>query len=105
MDKEARRIRGKHAAHVRWAHCDPVQGTEAMRAGLQAKFEREVDPEWTLTPRERARRAENVRKAHMLKMTAASLKALERPDDIRRRRARSAERVALNRRIAGKQET
>jgi hypothetical protein len=36
-----------------------------MRHGLQAKFEREVDPEGKLSPQERAKRAEYARKAHM----------------------------------------
>jgi hypothetical protein len=51
--------------------------TEAARAGLQSRFERQVDPEGegTLDPAERHRRAESARKAHMLKMQLASLKA------------------------------
>ena len=34
------------------------------RAGLQAKFEREADPDGTLAPEERARRVELVRRRH-----------------------------------------
>jgi hypothetical protein len=50
-----------------------------MRQGLQAKFEREVDPEGgKLSPQERAKRAEYARKAHMQRMALKSAKARRR---------------------------
>lgn len=52
------------AAFSRWAKQDPVDGTAAARAALADKFEREADPDGTLPPAERARRAECARKAH-----------------------------------------
>jgi hypothetical protein len=45
-----------------------------MRQGLQAKFEREVDPEGKLSPQERAKRAEYARKAHMERLALKSAK-------------------------------
>lgn len=85
MDKEAAyRRRGQYAAQMKWAHCDDrVAATEAARAGLETKFEREVDPDGTLSPQERFKRVQSRRKAHMLKMTTASLKARRKSGAIR----------------------
>jgi hypothetical protein len=42
---------------------------------MLAKFEREVDPDGVLPAKERRRRAENARQAHMQRMALASSKA------------------------------
>ena len=42
---------------------------------LQAKFERQVDPEGTLPPAERAKRAENARRAHYQRLSLRSAQA------------------------------
>ncbi|MGH3574069.1 MAG: hypothetical protein ACRDUW_19985 [Pseudonocardiaceae bacterium] len=52
---------------------------------MLARFERQVDPDNTLAPAERARRAEAARRAHMQRLALASSKA---------RRARSVARGA-----------
>jgi len=47
-------------AYTRWANADAQERIAAgyrMRQGLQAKFEREVDPEGKLSPQERVKRA------------------------------------------------
>ena len=44
-----------HATH------DPKETTKAAREAFMARFEREVDPDGTLAPEERARRAEAAR--------------------------------------------
>jgi hypothetical protein len=73
-------MRAKIAAHKRWAHTvDRTAATEAARRGLFDKFEREVDPEGSLLPAERALRAENARKAHYLRMAQKSARARRRP--------------------------
>lgn len=46
--------------------------TGAAHRGFRARFEREVDPEGTLPPAERAARAERARRAHMLTLAAKS---------------------------------
>jgi len=46
--------------------------TGAAHKGFRAKFEREVDPDGTLPPAERAARAERARRAHMLTLAAKS---------------------------------
>lgn len=45
---------------------------ERGQAGLLARFEREVDPDGTLTEHERVRQAENARRAHMSRLAAKS---------------------------------
>jgi hypothetical protein len=45
------------------------------RAGFNARFEREVDPDGTLPVPERARRAEYARKAHFARLALASARA------------------------------
>jgi hypothetical protein len=52
--------------------------TRPAREGFYAKFEREVDPDGLLTPRERAKRAEFARKAHMQRMALKSVQARRR---------------------------
>ena len=45
------------AAHESWAHTpDRSARTAPARAALMAKFERQIDPDGTLSPDERARR-------------------------------------------------
>lgn len=68
--------RARLGAHTRWANTtDRTAATQAMRDGRMAQFERQVDPDNTLEPAERARRAEHARKAHMQRMALASAKA------------------------------
>jgi hypothetical protein len=73
---EERALRSRIAAHVKWASTpDPTAATERARAAALDRFEREVDPDGTLDPKERARRAEHLRKAHMARLALASAKA------------------------------
>jgi hypothetical protein len=77
-----RALRARIAAAERWGRAaDRTAQTAPARRGLRAKFERQVDPDGSLSPDERARRADHLMRAHMLRM---SLIAAER----RRRRAR-----------------
>lgn len=58
-----RGLRARLAAHARWAKTvDRTAATAAARAGIIARFEREVDPEGVLNPEVRARLAENARR-------------------------------------------
>lgn len=68
------------AAAERWARTsDRTQATAPARRGLTAKFEREADPDGVLTPEERARRADLLMRAHMLRMARRSAQARRRP--------------------------
>ena len=80
-DKSLRSMRGRLGANTRWANADAQERFAAgyrMRQGLQAKFEREVDPQGKLSPQERAKRAEYARRAQMQRMALKSAKARRR---------------------------
>ena len=67
---------GKVAAYRRWAfEPDRTAATEPGRRAFMAKFEAAVDPDGTLDPAERARRAESLRKAHFARLAAKSARA------------------------------
>lgn len=80
-----RTLRARLAANTRWSREDPTLNGARARAGLEAKFLREVDPDGVLPEPERRRRAECARKAHYQRMALASARA---------RRARKASRAA-----------
>lgn len=74
-------LRSSIAAHESWARTeDRAARTLPGRLAAFNRFERLVDPEGKLSPRERAVRAESARKAHYKKM---ALKSAE----VRKRRA------------------
>jgi len=71
-----RRLSAQIAAHESWAHTpDRSARTAPARAALMARFEREVDPDGTLPPDERARRAAHARKAHFARLSLASARS------------------------------
>lgn len=72
-DPEDRVLIATQAALERWGRThDRTAATAPARAGLRAKFAREVDPDGTLEPAELDRRVDSLVRAHMLRM---SLKA------------------------------
>lgn len=74
-----RSLLGRIGAYTRWANTeDRYMATRAMREGLYAKFEREVDPEGQLSPQERAKRAEFARKAFYQRLALKSAQARRR---------------------------
>jgi hypothetical protein len=80
---EERALAARIASAEKWGRtADRTAATAPARAGLRAKFEREVDPHGDLDPAERARRADHLMRAHMLRMSLAAKRA--------RRRAREA---------------
>jgi hypothetical protein len=59
-----------------WANCEDVAAqTARARAAFMERFEREVDPEGTLTSAERARRAAHARRAYFAKLALKSSQA------------------------------
>lgn len=71
-----RKLRAQIAAHTSWANTDDRRARTANgTAALLSKFEREVDPDGTLDPVERARRAESARKAHFARLAFLSAQA------------------------------
>jgi hypothetical protein len=78
---EERSLRGRIGAFA--LHSRGLTNTGPARAAFFERFEREVDPEGTLAPKVRARRADQARRAHMARLALLSSQA---------RRARSARR-------------
>jgi hypothetical protein len=79
-----RTLRARLAANTRWSREDPAPNAARARAGLEAKFLREADPDGVLPEQERLRRAASARKAYFQRMALASARA---------RRARKAART------------
>jgi hypothetical protein len=73
---EEKSLAARIAAAEKWGRtADRTAATEPARAGLRARFEREADPDGTLDPAERARRADHLERAHMLRMSLAAKRA------------------------------
>jgi hypothetical protein len=81
LSPEERSLRARLAAYK--MHSQGGTNTKPARLAWEAKFEEQVDPHGTLSPEERARRAEAARKAHYTKMAYRSARA-------RSKRARTA---------------
>ncbi len=79
-------LRGRIGAHSLHAQRDPRETTAAARAAFLSRFEREADPDGTLAPPERARRAHHLRKAYFARLALRSALA--------RRRANPTKQVA-----------
>jgi hypothetical protein len=63
------------AANTRWSKEDPTAQGIIMRAGLEAKWLREVDPNNELPEPERIRRAECAKTAYYQRLALISAKA------------------------------
>jgi hypothetical protein len=73
------------AANERWAHTsDRVSATAPARAGLDARFEQEIDPNGTLDPAERAKRVAAKRRAYFKRLALASAASRRQAADARR---------------------
>lgn len=68
-----RKLRASLAAHESWAHTeDRSARTANARRAMLDKFEKQVDPDGVLAPAERAKRAQNARKAHYKRLALKS---------------------------------
>jgi hypothetical protein len=75
-ERTKRVMRARIAAHALHAKVsDPTAHTQAARTAFLSRFEKEVDPDGTLEPTERARRAAHAKKAYFLKLALASAEA------------------------------
>ena len=63
--------RARIAARARWAQQSGTEGTEPARRAFLERFERQVDPDGTLPPAERARRAESAKREHFQRLAYA----------------------------------
>ena len=64
--------RGRIGGYARAALYSPEELTGKARAGFLHRFEIEVDPDGTLPPEERQRRAQAALRAHMAKLARKS---------------------------------
>jgi hypothetical protein len=75
-DPNERALIARIAAAERWARTgDRSAATVKARAALRARFEHKADPDGVLPLDERARRADALQQAHMLRMSLAARKA------------------------------
>jgi hypothetical protein len=74
-----RALHARLAVHTSWANTSDRAGrtAPARRAALE-RFERQVDPHGSLSDAERARRAEQVMRAHMARLALRSAQARRR---------------------------
>jgi hypothetical protein len=70
-----RTLRARLGAHALHSKYNSRELTAPARAAFRARFEREVDPDGTLAPAERARRAAHLRKAYFTRLALASARA------------------------------
>ncbi len=67
------------AAHLHSRITDPAAHTAPARKAFLDRFERQVDPDCTLAPEDRARMAEQARKAYFLSLALKSARARRKP--------------------------
>jgi hypothetical protein len=79
---EERSLVAQIAAAERWGRtADRSAATAPARAGLRAKYAREVDPDNQLDDAERERRVDSLMRAHMLRMSLAAKNARRKAGD------------------------
>jgi hypothetical protein len=72
VERDDRRNWGRIGGLTAWSRNDRETMVGPAHRGFRARFERLVDPEGALDPRERAIRADRARRAHMLTLAARS---------------------------------
>ncbi len=98
-----RALQSRLAAHMKWANTnDRSDATAPGRAAFEARFERQVDPDGTLDPVERARRAESAKSAYFARLALQSAQSRRRAGEARKRATAQEARVKAenDRRIA-----
>ncbi len=75
MPSNIQALRGRIGAHSLHPRYDPRKTTAAARRAFLDGFETKADPDGTLTPAERTRRAHHLRKAYFLRLALRSAQA------------------------------
>lgn len=78
-----RSLQARRAAHLSWANtanrtARTAAGLKAARTAMDARFERQVDPDGVLPAAERRQRAANARKAYFIGLALKSAQARAR---------------------------
>ena len=74
FDPRAMALRGRIGGYTISSRHNPTETTAKARATYRTSFERMVDPDGKLSPKERARRAEAARHAHYHKLSYLAAK-------------------------------
>jgi hypothetical protein len=83
-----RALQGRLGAHTKWANTtDRTGATAPGRAAFEARFERQVDPDGTMDPVQRARLAKSARSAWFARLALQSAQSRRRASEARRRAA------------------
>jgi hypothetical protein len=99
--RNERALHASEAGHTSWANTDdPTARTEPGRRTFMESFERQVDPDGTMDPVERARRAEHLRSAHFARLALKSAQARREKRNTRRRKGADQRDVPINGREA-----
>lgn len=86
-NKSDRVLRARLAAHESWANTsDRSARTANARHAFHDRFEQQVDPDGTLSPIERRRRAESARSAYFTRLALKSAQSRRRNKEPRRGR-------------------
>ena len=88
-DLRMRSLRARIAAFSLHSQYDARETTAAARSAFLSRFEREVDPDGTLSADERSRRAAAARKAHFLRLALKSARARRRTKNTTSKRSRT----------------
>lgn len=75
MTPTERSLRARLAAHTLHSQVDAVKHTAPARRAFMERFEDQVDPERRLSADERARRAEQARRAYFTRLALRSVQA------------------------------
>jgi hypothetical protein len=76
MTPAQKSMAAKQAALARWSRIPDAEAALApARRGFQERFEREVDPDGVLDPKERAVLADRAKRAHMTRIALKSSQA------------------------------
>jgi hypothetical protein len=75
FDPQDMALRGRIGAFTTHARHDSREITAPAREAFLSKFEQEVDPDGSLPPEERRRRAEHAKRAHFARLARLSAEA------------------------------
>lgn len=89
-----RALRARLGGLTRWAKTsDRTAATRPGRTAFDARFEREVDPDQTLPPAERALRADTARRAYFTRLALRSASSRRKASEARKRAEAAKQRV------------
>jgi hypothetical protein len=83
MTPRERTLRARMAAYILHSRYDSKELTAPARRAFNDRFEKQVDPDGTLPPAERQRRAEAAKKAYFTRLALKSARARRRCERVK----------------------